>query len=377
MTGLGQMNVKLRFVHEDVDRHGNVRIYFRRAKGQPKIRIHETPGTPEFFDRYRQLLAQSEAGTLAVAARTAPAPTEGTWRWLCARYFASPDFQRMDASSQRVQRARLEKTFGEPVAPGREETFADFPLARMTSRAIRVLRDRVPLSTPESANNRVKAVRRVFAWGVESDLVKANVARDVKLIRTGSQGFHTWTESEVEQYEARYPVGTKARLALTLLLFTGMRRSDVVLIGRQHIREGWLKFVAFKNRNRTPVTIEMPVLPELKKVIDASETGDLAFLVTQYGKPFTSNGFGNKMRDWCDEAGLPHCSAHGLRKAGATRAAENGATPHQLMAIFGWRTLKQAESYTRAAGRKRLAGGAIELLQRTETGTKVPHSGKG
>lgn len=74
----------------------------------------------------------------------------------------------------------------------------------------------------------------------------------------------------------------------------------------------------------------------------------------QYGKPFTANGFGNKFRDWCDETGLSHCSAHGLRKAGATIAAENGATAHQLMSIFGWLTLKEAERYTREAERKRM-----------------------
>jgi len=377
MTGLAEMDIKLRFVHVDVDRYGHERLYFRRAKGQPKVRIREAPGTPGFYDRYHQLLALSEAGTLVISTKKDLAPAEGTWRWLCTRYFASVDCQRMDHRSQRVQRSRLEKTFGEPIAPGRGETFADFPINRMTSKAVRVLRDRVSSSTPESANNRVKAIRRVFAWGVENDLVKANVARDVKIISTGSQGFHAWTDIEVSQFEARHPIGTKARLALTLLLLTGTRRSDVVHLGRQHVRAGWLKFTQHKNRNRRPVTIEIPVLPELQRVIDASETGDLAFLVTQYGKPFTAAGFGNWFRDRCNEAGLPHCSAHGLRKAGATRAAENGATPHELMAIFGWRTLKQAELYTRTAERKRLAGGAIGLLQRTKNGTKVPHSGRG
>jgi integrase len=292
------------------------------------------------------------------------------------QFFASPDFQRLDPRSQRVLRGRLESTFLEPIAPGRDEVFADFPLSRMTSKAIRVLRDRVSSNTPEAANNRVKAIRRVFAWGVENELVKANVARDVKLISTGSEGFHTWTDAEVEQFEARHPVGTKARLALTLLLLTGVRRSDVVLLGRQHVRSGSLRFTQQKNRKRRPVTIELPVLPALQRVIDASETGDLAFLVTQYGKPFTAAGFGNWFRDRCNEAGLPQCSAHGLRKAGATRAAENLATPHELMALFGWLTLKQAEHYTRAASQKRLAAGAVAKLQRTENGTKVPHSGR-
>jgi site-specific recombinase XerD len=100
----------------------------------------------------------------------------------------------------------------------------------------------------------------------------------------------------------------------------------------------------------------------LQKIIDGSPIGDLTCLVTEYGMPFTVNGFGNWFRDRCNEAGLPHCSAHGLRKAGAKTAAENGATPHQLMSIFGWLTLKEAERYTQEAQRKLMAAAGMELL---------------
>jgi integrase len=100
----------------------------------------------------------------------------------------------------------------------------------------------------------------------------------------------------------------------------------------------------------------------LQKTIDASPCGDLTFFVTEFGKPFSAKGFSSKMRQWCNEAGLPHCTAHGLRKAGAVIAAHNGATPHQLMAIFGWRTLKEAERYTKAAEQKRIASKAMRLL---------------
>ena len=82
------------------------------------------------------------------------------------------------------------------------------------------------------------------------------------------------------------------------------------------------------------------------------------------GRPFTDAGFGNKFRDWCDQTDLPHCSAHGLRKAGATVAANNGATAHQLMAIFGWDTLKEAEKYTTKADQQRLAQAAMHLLDK-------------
>jgi integrase len=150
-------------------------------------------------------------------------------------------------------------------------------------------------------------------------------------------------------------------------MYTGVRRSDVVRLGRQHIRDGWFKIPVQKNRKRSPITLELPVLTALRDAMDATPTSSLTFLTTQFGRPFTANGFGNWFRRRCNEAGLPQCSAHGLRKAGAVRAAENGATTHELMAIFGWQTVKEAERYTRAAQRKRLAGSAERLLaQRAE-----------
>ena len=137
-----------------------------------------------------------------------------------------------------------------------------------------------------------------------------------------------------------------------------------MLFGRQHVRQGWLRFTQQKNRNRNPIRLELPALLVLQNIIDTSQTGDLTFLVNDYGQPFTPAGFGNKMRQWCNEAGLPHCTAHGLRKTGAAIAAENGATPHELMSIFGWITLKEAERYTRAAEQKKLAARAMSMLER-------------
>ncbi len=147
------------------------------------------------------------------------------------------------------------------------------------------------------------------------------------------------------------------------MIYTGARRSDIVRLGRQHVRNGWLHLTQAKNAKRRPIKVDIPILPILQSVVDASPVGDLAFLATEHGRPFTVNGFGNKMRQWCNEAGLPHCSAHGLRKASATIAAENGATEDQLMAIFGWLTQTQAAHYTKAARRRKLAGDAMGLLE--------------
>jgi integrase len=353
---------KFKYVYEDVDRHGNVRTYFWRGKGHPKIRFRARRDTPEFHAAYAAALA-GDASPTQPKQPNLKRPANGTLRWLCVEYMKSSTFQQLDARTQRVRRSIYESIFAEPIAPGAVDTFADFPLPRLASKAVRIVRDR-KAAHPEAANGRVKALRRVFAWAIEEDLVANNPARDVAFLKGPPGGHHSWTVEEVRQYEKRHPVGTRARLAFALLLYTGQRRSDVVLFGRQHLREGWLSFTQQKNRHRKPVTLQLPVLPVLQGVIDRSPTGDLTFLVTEFGRPFTANGFGNKMRQWCDEAGLPHCSAHGLRKAGAAIAAENGATPHQLMSIFGWLTLKQAELYTRAARQKKMAAEAMQFLVR-------------
>ena len=185
----------------------------------------------------------------------------------------------------------------------------------------------------------------------------------MKRINTGSTGHHTWTVEEVRQYEDRHPIGTKARLALALMLYTGVRASDALSIGRQMEREGRLHFTEFKDRNRHPKQRAIPILPELRAVIDTTPSGHLNYLVTEYGKPYaTAKSFGNWFKRQCVMAGLAHCSAHGLRKAGATIAAERGASGHALMAIFGWTTLKQAEGYTRAADQQRLADEHMHLI---------------
>ena len=185
-------------------------------------------------------------------------------------------------------------------------------------------------------------------------------------LRTKPGGHHSWTIEEIEQFEKRHPLGTKAHLALTLLVYSGGRRGDVVTLGKQHVRAGRLRYTQEKNRQRNPVTVDIAMPAELQRVIDASTTGDLTFLVTDYGRPFAKAGFGNKFRSWCNEAGLPNCSAHGLRKAAATRVAENGGTTSELKAIFGWRSDKEAERYTQAADRKRLGSSADRLLARAK-----------
>ena len=333
--------------HHYRDRHGRERIYFRRA-AQKRVPLRGPLGTEQFEQDYRAALATAEPASTVSTGRT--------YKWLCLQYYRSADFKQLGPGTQRTRQLIIEHTWAEPLAPGSTVLIGDCPLDRFTAKIVRVLRDR-KMKLPHAASGRVKILRRIFKWAMETELVEANPARDVQYLKTRDGGYHTWTDVEIAQFEAHWPVGTKPRLALALLRYLGVRRSDVVRIGKQHVRDGWLKLTTKK----CPTLLELPIPAPLLRIMEASPTGDLNFLATEYGKAFTEAGFGGWFRAQCDAA-LPQCSAHGLRKAAATELAEAGASAHQLMSWFGWKSLKEAERYTRAANQKKLAGSIVHLI---------------
>jgi len=364
------VRLDLPYLMADTDRHGNRRLFVRRH--DRKVRIREKQGTAAFASAYTAALAALESPSTRALRRRQSAPT-GTLGWLVTSYVAAAEFKALDPVSQRTRRGILEKCLLEPREPGSTDLMALCPLDILAAPHVLMLRDR-RADKPGAANNRLKYLSAMLGWAVGRGIMRANPARDVRPIRYDRTGFHTWTVDEVSQFEARHPIGSKARVALALLLFTGPRRGDVVKLGRQHVRDGWIRFVPGKTRYKRSDALEIPVIPELARILAAGPTGALTFLETEYGRAFTANGFGGWFRKRCDEAGLPHCSAHGLRKAGAVIAAERGATDRQLMALYGWTTASQATVYTAAASRKILAGEAARLLGRTENEPAPPSS---
>lgn len=365
--GNAAMQIQLKHLVRDRDRHGTDR-YYVRVPGAHKVRLRAAIGTDAFLAEYRSALAAIEAGTPPVDPRRRPRlpkPKPNTFRWLCAQYLDSADFRQNAVITRTNQRAILDHCCREPISPGNPLTFADFPLDRMTPKAILILRDR-KADRPGAATNRVKLLRRLFAWAADPAVghVATNIARDIKRLRPKKPGgFRPWTVEDVQAYRKRHPIGSKARLALELLLLTAQRRSDIVRLGRQHIdRGGFLRFTQTKRAGIAPVTLTLPIHPELQAAIDLLPRDSLTFLLTGFGKPFTSNGFGNWFRERCDEAGLPHCSAHGLRKASSQLLAEAGATDREIMAITGHKTSAEVDRYTRAARQRRLAKSAMAKL---------------
>lgn len=346
-----------KYVVED-NTDGVLRFYFRK-RGQKKTRLPGLPGSDEFNEAYYKALE----GTIDDQPVGPKLSVKNSFRWLCEQYFQGAEYLRLDQRTRHVRKLIIEHMWAEPLRAGTNRKFEDMPTTAMSAKAVRVLRDR-KVDTPEAANSRVKALRAIFAWACQSDveLMLTNPARDVAFFKQRGDGYHSWTEKEIAQFEVHHPIGTTPRLALALLLYTGQRRSDIVLFGRQHLVKDTLRFTQFKGRNKKPITLEIPIHPELRKVIDASKCGDMTFLINEFGKGFSAAGFGNWFRKKCDAANLTHCSAHGLRKATSARLAERGATESQIMSITGHTTSREVARYTKAAKQRRMARVAVNLM---------------
>ena len=338
-------------LRKETSRHGKI-VWYVRVDDGPRIRLRESYGTREFWQAYR----------LAVEGSPAPAPKKrpGSFGWLIEQFKASDAYKSRKPSTRRARGNILDRI---------SEKVGQQPISAITRESIIASRD-ARKDCPEAANSFVKTLRVLFAWALDdrvaSKHVRANPAADVAMVQNDSDGFHTWTEEEVVAFEKRWPVGTKQRLALDILLYTGLRRGDAVRLGRQHVRHG----VFSLKTEKTGEVVTAPVLAPLQRSIDATETGDICYLTSSRGTPWVKESFGNWFKDACVAAGVPG-SAHGLRKAGASRAAEQGATEAQLNALFGWKQgSRESATYIAKARREVLARNSAKFLLRDQDRNK-------
>jgi integrase len=316
------------------------RYYYFRRPGAEAIRLPDF-GTAEFEIEYRKAL-HGETPEIG-ADRT----QSGTLNEATVAYYQSLAFRQLAASTQSMRRSYLERF---------RETYGNKNIGTMPSAFIAQMVDRMK---PHEGRNWFKTVRALMQHAISIGLCKKDPTQGVRLPKIKSGGRHTWTETEIAQYEAHHPIGTKARLALALGLYTSQRRGDVARFGRQHIRGSAL--VVRQSKTGTPLEIELH--QDLRRVLEATPTEHLTFLVTKSGKPYSSSGLSDEFRAWCDGAGLPsRCTFHGLRYAMARRLADQGASTHQIAAVTGHKSLKEIERYTKAADQARLAKEAIKLI---------------
>jgi integrase len=270
-------------------------------------------------------------------------------------YFASPTFRTKKPSTQYTYRNVIDR-----LCQGHGDKR---PALLQREHVIRLIAARA--GTPGTANALRRSLRALMQHAVEIGMRADDPTRDVRAIPVRGDGYHSWSESEIAQFERHHPAGSRARLAFALLLYTGQRRSDVVRMGRQHTRGGAIEVKQVK----TGREVWIPVHEALASIIAETATSNLTFLVTDQGKPYSAAGFGNWFRDQCRAAGLHGCSAHGLRKAAARRLAEAGCSAHEISAITGHASLREVARYTEAADRRKLAASAMAKVKgRTSSG---------
>ena len=327
------MRNKLPYLMREKSRHGKTVWYFRIKHG-PRIRMPGEYGSQEFTAAYRAALAGDKQ-----APKAKDDPRSLAWLW--KQYTGCSAYMALSPATRKHRENIMKHVL---------EGFGKAPYKAITRAHIVDGRER-RAKTPASANNFLKTMRGLFKWALEYQLVEVDPTQDVKgPKRPKTEGFAAWNDVDVENYYAKWELGTKERVWIDVLLYTGLRRGDAVLLGRQHLRDG----VASVKTSKTGTVVAIPILPPLQKTLDAGPTGDMHFIVGDTGKPLTKESFGNMFRRACNEAGVTK-SAHGLRKIAATRAAEAGATVAELEAMFGWSGGTMASLYTRTANRRKLA----------------------
>jgi integrase len=339
-----------RYTQNFRDRHGRMRSYFRR--GSVSVPLPEPHFSEAYWEAYRQCLAGEEpqARPAIGAARTKP----GSVRAGFVLFVQSSAFKNDLASSTQRKYFRVLKQW---VA-----RCPDHRLGDLQPRHLAPWLDE-KAQTPGAAKDWLKAMRAMFGHLASPTVnaIKVDPTAALKAPKQRYQGFHSWEEDEIETFRRHWAIGTLPRMALEIFLNTGQRRSDVVVMGRQHLRNGSIRIT----QQKTGQAVAIPVLPELGDVLGMLPPGNLTFLINkETGRAFSATLFGTHFRRWCDEAGLARrCSSHGLRKACGRRLAEAGCTAHEIMAILGHRSLQEAQRYTRAANREQLSESGMSKVR--------------
>lgn len=337
---------KLPFLTREVTRHGLAVWYVRTQHHGKRVRIRAEYGSEAFMAEYRDALKGAPAPK--------PSGATGSVAWLWNRYRASNAWRALSPATRRAR-----ENIMIPVL----KTSGARPCGKIKRGDIEATRDKQP--APNQARALLDSLRGLFRWAAVAlpEQVREDPTIGVKNpVAPKTDGFPVWSEADVDTYQKYWKIGTRERIWIDVLLYSGLRRGDAVTLGRQHVRDN--TFTIKTEKSGKLVEVCNPLLAILATTLEAGPCGDMVFICGANGKPMTKESFGNAFRKACRLAKIYGKSAHGLRKAAATRCAENGATTSQLMALFGWISPKQAELYTRSADRRRMARAAGMTMQR-------------
>jgi integrase len=345
------------YLQSETTRHKKTAYYVRVGDG-PRIRLKEEYGSPEFTEAHKAAVAALLGGSAPQARRK---PQTGTLAWLVARYRETDAWSVLSHATRRQR----DNIFKHLLADSGSVPYGD--ITRQDVQAtIDKRRDRAA-----AGRHFLETVRGMFEWAVEADLLAADPTEGIRFKRRKSDGYAPWSDDDCARYEARWPLGTRERVAYAVLLETGLRRGDAVNFGRPHVRGN----VATVRTEKTGEVVSFTISPALAEAIAAGPCGELTYIAGSRGARMRKESFGNWFREACKAAGVEK-SAHGLRKTGAIRHALDGATEHELMARYGWAEPRTAAIYTRKANRERLALAADAKRRDARNGNgEPPHQG--
>jgi hypothetical protein len=258
---------------------------------------------------YAAALAGAAATPAAIgAARTLP----GTVNAAIVSYLSSAAFAAL-ASDTRAPRRRILERFRVEHGDKRVALLQRAHIGHMVA---------AKASTPGVARNFLSA-RAVMAHCVALGWRDDDPTQGVKRPALKSGGITTWTEDNIAAYEAYHPVGTMARKAEVVLLYTGQRRSDVIRLGRQHLRDGFLQL----RQQKTGAALAIPVHPALAEILSATPSDNLTFLTTAAA---------NRSRPRASPIGSAKCAMRPACPAGSPRMACARRHAGGEVAPFSW-----------------------------------------
>ena len=348
---------KPKYVREYVDRHGRPRIYLRRP-GQRQIPLAAPLFSEEFHRAYLAALA-FEAPAIG-ALKTKP----GSMSAIIVGYYGSAEFKTLAVSTKQNYRRILEKFRHE---------HGDKPVTLLETRHINSMIDAMA-EKPAAANQLRKRLHTVLEYAIGAGYRQDNPISRAKKVKYKTRGYRTWTEVDIAAFRKRWSPETPQRIAMELLLHTGLRRSDIVRLGPQNVVDD--SFIVRIVKSQELVELSIPIHDTLKAIVRNASEATPAFIITAFGKPRTAKALTNWFREAAHEAGLPlNSSPHGMRKAACRRLAEAGCTPHQIQAITGHQNLKEIETYTKAVEQAALAKTAMASLTKAFDNAEVanPH----
>jgi integrase len=353
-------SLRLRYVHAFVDRHGRPRHYFRRhGRRTPLPGLH---GSVEFNRAYEQALAGTPPTAEVGAART----VAGSVNAMIVGYLGSAAFGQLALASQRQYRRIFEEL---------RHKHGDRSIATLERRHLALMLES-KAATPSAARDLLRCLRLIVQHAIKLGIRQDDPTNGVRVKMPKTEGFKTWTEEDIAAFEAAYPIGTKSRLALALLLGTALRASDVVKVGRSHVRNGTIAGIV---QQKTGAALPpIPISADLAAAINAAAPSEhVVFLLNERGASFTAKAFGKWFSAQCDRIGLAGLSPHGLRKAACRRLAEAGCSANEIAALSGHKSLNEVARYTRAADQARMVRNAVERTERQrELANPVAISGK-